>query len=37
MQIAISDPAVNDPTTSNHNLNVLRSKIERSNGSRDER
>ena len=34
MQIAISDLAVNYLTT---NQNVLRSKIERSNGSRDER
>ena len=34
MQIAISDLAVNYPTT---NLDVLRSKMERSNGSREER
>ena len=34
IQIAISDSAVNEPTT---NQNVTRSEIERSNGSRDER
>ena len=34
MQIVISDLAVNDPTNA---LNVLRNKVERSNGSRDER